>query len=177
MKIFKSLRTFFGRIKDAFKELFGIDKADKTVEVREYERETRNDDGDVISVERVKVINPNGTWKDLGNKFKNKVMEGANYILDNPKKAFAWITAGGFGLGAVLSAMERCKKIFIDPIERRRERREESKVIYDNYGSKYGRARYSLKRPLRGYEQNYVNAETAKGRSMVDVLQELRVLA
>lgn len=175
--MFKRIKNFFKDIVNAFKKLFGVKKSDETVEVQEYTEITRNDEGEVISEKKVKVTNPNGTWRDLGRKFKNKVLEGCNKILDDPKKAIAWATASGLGIGAIFSTMDKFKRLFIKPIEERREKREQAKIIYDNYNSKYGRAQYELKRPLKGYEKNYINAECIKGRSMPDVLRELRVLA
>lgn len=161
--MFARLKRFFSRIKTAIKEL--IWGEEKTVEVTSYSETEYNDDGTVKSEKRIEVVNPNGTWRDIGRKISNKIKEGVNWIIDNPKKAFGWLTLGGGGMAVVLSNVERVQRM----IDKHQERRDKRRVMYDNRNNAWNTA----KRPLTTRELNHLNLERAKGRAMSEVLAEM----
>lgn len=161
--MFNRLKKFFSRIKNAIKELiFG---EDKIVEVTSYSETEYNDDGTIKAEKHIEVVNPNGTWRDIGHKISNKFKQGVNWLLDHPKTALGWFVGTGGGFAAFLTGVEKFQRI----VDKHRERRDRRRVMYDNRDNCWNTA----KRPLSSRELNHLNLERAKGRSMSEVLAEM----
>lgn len=174
MKIFTAIKRFFKDIKDAIKRLFGFE--DKTEDVTEKNTEIKVDldeNGNVESITKIEVVNPNGTWKDIFHKINNKVKEGAgkaiDWISEHPYQFFFGGTVGCASIGSIFKAFDRVGGFF----DNARERREAKRTISDVYNSEYGRATYTTNRPINRRERNYIYSQTANGRAMPDVLREM----
>lgn len=138
--MFKRLKKFFKNIWKAIKELFtGSEETAK----------------EEVQAEIVKPKNENsfGAWlKKIGSKIGQNIKTAIEWAVDNPGKALAAMTASSVGIGAVLTTVERFRKIFVDPAKRHIAEDQERYKIYDH---RYGR-KWVCNRPLTEVDKQWV---------------------
>lgn len=175
--MFKRLRRFFSRIKDALKELIFGDPVenDKVIDIEVVTETVTDADGNII-VTKTEKVNTTSSWKDIWKKCKAKVKLGVEHFIDDPRGTIRSLVGPGAVLtvvgGGILTATRAIKE-FTTPIRKMKENREKSLTIYDDTVHGY----YSLRRPLTNSEKNLVYGAQARRGDMHKVLEDLGVLA
>ena len=170
--LWRRLRQFCKELKAALRKLFTGKKSTVIdAEVIE-EEETVDKDGNVIKKTTYK-RDSTPTWKDLLHKAGRKIKMAISDAIEDPAAAIRKLSFAGLGTYFSLSGINAIRRGIIDPIMKAKDSYDKKRTIWDNRAHNY----YSLRRPLKNWESNYVNMEVARKRDMGDVLKELGVLA
>lgn len=163
--MFKKIGKFFKAIWKAIKDLFK-----KESENSEAEEEN-------VQAEIVKPKNENsfGAWlKKIGKKMGENIKNAVEWAVDHPGKAMAAITASSVGLGAVLTTVERMKRLFVDPAKRHIAEDQEKYKIYDH---RVGR-KWITNRPMSEVDKQWITRHCQEyDIGMGEYLQQMGWLA
>ena len=166
------LRQFCEELKSALRKLFTGKKSVVIDADVVEEEETIDKEGNVIKKTTYK-RDSTPTWKDLLHKAGRKIKMTISDAIDDPSATIKKLSFAGLGTYFSLSGINAIRRGIIEPIIKAKESHDKKRSIWDNRAHNY----YSLRRPLRNWESNYVNMEVARKRDMGDVLKELGVLA
>lgn len=138
-RLWKRLKRFFGRIKDAVVELFtGEEPRTETVEAVIVEPKEKSEFGKWV--------------KDIGSKMGNFWKKQIEDFAENPITGTAKLTALTAALAIPLSFLEKIKRLFVNPLAKSLERREK---MYDLYDHQWG-MHWKLNKPLSPEEKNRI---------------------
>jgi len=138
-KLWRRLKRFFGRIKDAVVELFtGEEPRTETVEAVIVEPKEKSEFGKWV--------------KDIGSKMGNFWKKQIEDFAENPITGTAKLTALTAALAIPLSFLEKIKRLFVNPLAKSLERREK---MYDLYDHQWG-MHWKLNKPLSPEEKNRI---------------------
>lgn len=144
-RLWKRLKRFFSRIKDAVVELF-------TGELKE---ETTTNDGEPVKAEIVgeKPKSEFGAWlRTIGGKMGNFWKKQIEDFAENPIAGTAKLTALTAALAIPLSFLEKVKRLFVNPLAKSFEKREK---MYDLYDHQWG-MHWKVNRPLSPEDKNRI---------------------
>lgn len=138
-RLWKRLKRFFGRIKDAVVELFtGEEPKTETVEAVIVEPKEKSEFGKWV--------------KSIGSKMGNFWKKQIEDFAENPITGTAKLTALTAALAIPLSFLEKIKRLFVNPLAKSLERREK---MYDLYDHQWG-MHWKLNKPLSPEEKNRI---------------------
>lgn len=138
-RLWKRLKRFFGRLKDAVVELFtGEEPKTETVEAVIVEPKEKSEFGKWIK----------GIGSKMGNFWKKQIEDFA----ENPITGTAKLTALTAALAIPLSFLEKIKRLFVNPLAKSLEKREK---MYDLYDHQWG-MHWKLNKPLSPEEKNRI---------------------
>ena len=119
--LFRKLKMFLRRMKDAIVELFTGKEPKVEEETVEAEIVKRKEDNSFVD------------WiEEIGRKIGKNIKKGIDYAVDHPLKAMAAITGVSFTFNTFCSTIGTLRKNIIDPSRRYVEEKQNKYRIYDN---------------------------------------------
>jgi hypothetical protein len=142
-RLWKRLKRFFSRIKDAVVELFTGELPEETANKEETIK------AEIVGEKKSEF----GAWvRKIGGNMANFWKKQIEDFAENPITGTAKLTALTAALAIPLSFLEKIKRLFVNPLAKSLERREK---MYDLYDHRWG-MHWKLNKPLSPEEKNRI---------------------